>query len=165
MLKSWMAGAMVVGVMASMVGIQAAAQTPSGPAEALSMSEMLQKSKPLVAEAVAKGSSGITLAKYPEHYTMLTVRTKSGGGEQHAHFADFLFVVDGEGTEMTGGTMVEGKDTGEGEMRGKTLEGATPHVLKKGDWIHIPAGTPHQAVMAPGKMLTLYVVKIEESKP
>ena len=161
MLRRWMAGVAVVGLM----GTVAIAQSPSGPPEALSMTEMLAKSKPLMAEAVEKGSSGITLAKYPEHYTMLTVRTKSGGGEQHAHFADFLFVVDGEGTEMTGGRMVEGKDTGEGEIRGKTLEGATPHVLKKGDWIHIPAGTPHQAVMTAGKTLTLYVVKVEESKP
>ena len=161
MLRRWIAGAAMFGMM----GAVANAQTPIGPAEALSMTEMLAKSKPLMAEAVEKGSSGITLAKYPEHYTMLTVRTKSGGGEQHAHFADFLFVIDGEGTEMTGGTMVDGKDTGEGEIRGKTLEGATPHALKKGDWIHIPAGTPHQAVMAAGKTLTLYVVKVEESKP
>jgi mannose-6-phosphate isomerase-like protein (cupin superfamily) len=78
----------------------------------------------------------------------------------HGHFADFLIVVDGEGTEMTGGTIVDRKDGPNGEVHGKTLEGATPHVLHKGDIIHIPAGTPHQSIEAPGQTITIYVIKV-----
>jgi mannose-6-phosphate isomerase-like protein (cupin superfamily) len=92
---------------------------------------------------------------------MLSARTQSGGGELHKHFADFLIVIDGEGTELTGGTMVDGKEGPNGEVRGTHLEGATPHVLHKGDFIHIPAGTPHQAIEAPGQTITTYVIKVE----
>ena len=70
----------------------------------------------LLAKARAgNGSAGITLAHYRGHYTMLTARTKSGGGELHEHYADFLFVIAGEGTELTGGTMLNPKDQPDGE--------------------------------------------------
>jgi mannose-6-phosphate isomerase-like protein (cupin superfamily) len=108
------------------------------------------------------GSAGVTLAKYPGHYTMISARSKSGGAEVHAHFSDFLIVVDGEGTELTGGTVVEPKEGPDGETRGLRLEGATSHTLHKGDVIHIPAGTPHQAIEAPGQTLILFVIKVEK---
>jgi mannose-6-phosphate isomerase-like protein (cupin superfamily) len=131
--------------------------------ELLDFAELAERGKPLLDQARnGSGSAGITLAHYNGHYTMLTARTASGGAELHQHYADFLIVVDGEGTEMTGGTIVEPKTNPGGEIRGKTLEGATPHQLHKGDVIHIPAGTPHQAIEAPGQSITIYVIKVEE---
>ena len=114
------------------------------------------------AKESANGSAGVTLAKYPGHYTMITARSKSGGAEVHAHFSDFLIVVDGEGTELTGGTVVDPKEGADGETRGLRLEGATPHALHKGDVIHITAGTPHQAIEAPGQTITIFVIKVEK---
>ena len=126
------------------------------------LADLAHRGEPLVQQARSgNGSAGITLAHYSGHYTMLTARTGSGGGELHAHYSDFLIVLDGEGTEMTGGTMVEPKEGANGETRGKTLEGATPHPLHKGDVIHIPAGTPHQAIEAPGQSIIIYVIKVE----
>ena len=143
---------------------QAAPQPPiTTTPEVLNFAELAQRGKALLDQArQGSGSAGITLARYHGHYTMLTARSGSGGGEQHAHYSDFLIVLDGEGTEMTGGTMVEPKEGPNGETRGKTLEGATPHVLHKGDVIHIPAGTRHQAIEAPGQSIIIYVIKVEE---
>lgn len=132
-------------------------------AEVLNLDSLAEQGKALLEKARAgSGSAGITLANYRGHYTMLTARTKSGGGELHKHFADFLFVIDGEGTELTGGTMVNAKELAGGEIHGTGLEGATPHTLHKGDVIHIPAGTPHQAIEAPGQTITIYVIKVQE---
>jgi mannose-6-phosphate isomerase-like protein (cupin superfamily) len=114
------------------------------------------------AKASASGSSGATLAKYPGHYTMITARAKSGGAEVHANFSDFLIVVDGEGTELTGGTVVDPKEGENGEIRGVCLEGATAHSLQKGDILHITAGTPHQAIEAPGQTITIFVIKVQK---
>ena len=134
--------------------------TATGP-EVLNFDQLTQQGMDLVAQAKAgSGSAGITLAKYPGHYTMLTARSKSGGAEVHAGWADFLFVLDGAGVELTGGTVVLPKEQPGGETRGLRLEGATPHALKKGDVIHIPAGTPHQAIEQPGQTITIYVVKV-----
>lgn len=131
--------------------------------EVLNFDELAQRGKVLLEQAKnSGGSAGITLARYNGHYTMLTARSASGGAELHGHYADFLFVIDGEGTEMTGGTMVDPKPGQNGEVRGKTLEGATAHVLHKGDVIHIPAGTPHQSIEAPGQTITIFVIKVEE---
>jgi mannose-6-phosphate isomerase-like protein (cupin superfamily) len=131
--------------------------------EVLNLNELAQRGQRLLDQArKGSGSAGVTLARYNGHYTMLTARTASGGAELHGHFADFLFVIDGEGTEMTGGTMVDPKPGENGEVHGKTLEGATPHALHKGDVIHIPAGTPHQSIEAPGQSLIVFVIKVEE---
>jgi mannose-6-phosphate isomerase-like protein (cupin superfamily) len=131
--------------------------------EVLNLDALAAQGEELLAKARAgNGSSGITLANYRGHYTMLTARTKSGGGELHQHFADFLFVIAGEGAELTGGTMLNPKDQPDGEVRGTGLEGATRHALHKGDVIHIPAGTPHQAIEAPGQTITIYVIKVRE---
>jgi mannose-6-phosphate isomerase-like protein (cupin superfamily) len=131
--------------------------------EVLNLDALADQGKALLEKArEGSGSAGITLANYNGHYTMLTARTKSGGGELHKHFADFLFVVAGEGTELTGGTMLNPKQLPDGELRGTGLEGATAHVLHRGDVIHIPAGTPHQAIEAPGQTITIYVIKVHE---
>ena len=131
--------------------------------EVLNFGELAQRGKALLDQArQGSGSAGITLARYHGHYTMLTARTASGGAELHQHYADFLIVVDGEGTEMTGGTIVEPKTNPGGEIRGKTLEGATPHLLHKGDVIHIPAGTPHQMILKGDETITSLAMKVQE---
>jgi mannose-6-phosphate isomerase-like protein (cupin superfamily) len=131
--------------------------------EVLNLDALAKRGKALLEQAKAgSGSAGITLANYNGHYTMLTARSRSGGGELHKRFADFLIVVDGEGTEFTGGTMVNAKELPGGEVHGTGLEGATPHALHKGDVIHIPAGTPHQAIEAPGQTIIIYVIKVQE---
>lgn len=124
---------------------------------------LIAQGKALLAKAAAgNGSAGITLENYNGHHTMLSARTKSGGGEFHGHWADFLIVLEGEGTELTGGTMVDAKPGADGEVRGTRLEGATAHTLHKGDILHIPAGTPHQAIEAPGQHILIFVIKIQE---
>jgi mannose-6-phosphate isomerase-like protein (cupin superfamily) len=146
----------------------ATAPPPAAPAimtlpEVLNLDALAAKGEDLLIKARAgNGSAGITLANYKGHYTMLTARTKSGGGELHQHYADFLFVIAGEGTELMGGTLLNPRDLPEGEVRGTGLDGATAHVLHKGDIIHIPAGTPHQAIEASGQTITIYVIKVRE---
>lgn len=158
-------GALLLGAVCawSQSGSAASAPTIQTAPEVLDFAQLAERGKALLEQArQGSGSAGITLAHYPGHYTMLTARIASGGAEQHNHFADFLFVVDGEGTELTGGTIVDPREGAGGEVRGKRLEGATPHLLHKGDVIHIPAGTPHQSIEAPGQTITIYVVKVEE---
>jgi quercetin dioxygenase-like cupin family protein len=171
MQRRWIFSAMsavfCAGIMMLGAGQSSAQATAEQPAitttpEVLNFAELAERGKALLEKARAgSGSAGITLANYRGHYTMLTARTASGGGELHAHYSDFLIVLDGEGTEMTGGTMVDPKEGPNGETRGKMLEGATPHLLHKGDVIHIPAGTPHQAIEAPGQSIIIYVIKVE----
>jgi len=130
-----------------------------------STAQLLERAKHLQ-ELAAKGdgSASETLEKYPHHYTMLAYRQSSGGGELHQNFADIFFILDGHATVVTGGALVEEKQTGPGEVRGKSVDGGTRQDVKTGDIVHIPAGMPHQTIVAQGDTVTYFVIKVEEAR-
>lgn len=130
-----------------------------------STAELLERAKHLQ-ELAAKsdGSASETLEKYPHHYTMLAFRQHSGGGELHQNFADIFFILDGHASLLTGGSIADEKTTGPGEIRGKSVEGGSRQELKAGDVVHIPAGMPHQMLLAEGESVTYFVVKVEETR-
>ena len=108
------------------------------------------------------GAATETLDKYPGHFTMLTVRTESGGAELHEHYADIFFVIDGEATLTTGGTVLNPKEIEPGETRGTAVEGGVQQKLAKGDVVHISPNTPHQVSITKGQSFTYFVVKVKE---
>lgn len=114
------------------------------------------------ARASANGSVTIPVETYPGHYITISARTKNGGGEFHTHYNDIFIVLDGEGTELTGGTIPGIKFDAAEEGRGPAVVGGTPHKLAKGDILHISAGTPHQAIIEPGKYLLMMVIKVHQ---
>ena len=130
-----------------------------------SKAQLLERAKHLQEQAAkGDGSASETLEKYPHHYTMFAFRQKSGGGELHQNFADMFVILDGHATVVTGGTVVEQKTVSPGEIRGKSVEGGTRQEVRAGDVVHIPAGMPHQTVVADGDTVTYFVVKAEESR-
>ena len=158
-----LAGVVVMGAMSQAVIAQTA---PAPDVNLRTRDEMTTQAKGMLAEA-KKSPTGlvtVTLEKYPGHYTMLTVRSKDGGAEVHANYSDFLVAEDGEATVMTGGTVVDGKELSPGETRGTKVEGGTPHVMHRGDVIHILPNVPHQTMVAQGKTFTYYVIKVEAPK-
>jgi mannose-6-phosphate isomerase-like protein (cupin superfamily) len=108
------------------------------------------------------GSAAETLEKYPNHFTMLTVRTASGGAEVHEHYADLFWVIDGDATLITGGTVLNPTGAGSGETRGTELTGGSRQKLSKGDVVHISPNTPHQLLITKGHNFTYFVVKVKE---
>lgn len=72
-----------------------------------------------------------------------THREKPGNVEVHDTETDVIYMVDGDATFVTGGTMIGGKDTRPGQHLGTDIRGGETHHLSKGDVIVVPAGTPH----------------------
>ncbi len=70
-------------------------------------------------------------------------RDSGSDAERHEKVYDLVFVTDGEATYVTGGKLVNSKETGPGEMFGGTIEGGVSRQLKKGDLIIVPPGIPH----------------------
>ena len=93
-----------------------------------------------VSEALAK--TGL-ITRNTEYMVAGAHREKPGQVEVHEKTTDILFVVEGEATYVTGGRMINGKQTQPGEWLGESIEGGEEHHLKKGDVIVVPAGTPH----------------------
>jgi mannose-6-phosphate isomerase-like protein (cupin superfamily) len=102
------------------------------------------------------------LAKYANHLVMVAHREASGESEIHESVADVFIVESGEATLRVGGKLVDGKSTGPGEIRGTAIEGGVDRKLAPGDVAHIPAATPHQVLLQPGKQLTYVIVKVQE---
>lgn len=139
-------------------------QKPAQGAVHYSASELQQMAQKLTQQESLKtsGAAGETLEKYPNHYTMLTMRDASGGAEVHEHYSDIFFVVDGNATLVTGGTVVHPTTAGPGETRGTEVEGGMQRKLAKGDVVHISPGEPHQLLIAKGQSFTYFVVKIHD---
>jgi mannose-6-phosphate isomerase-like protein (cupin superfamily) len=130
-----------------------------------SAAQLLERAKHLrELAAQGEGSASETLEKYPHHYTMLAFRTRDGGGELHQNFADVFYVLDGHASVLTGGELVEPKTTAPSEIRGASVKGGSRQELQAGDVVHIPAGTPHQMLVADGQTVTYFVVKIQENQ-
>ncbi len=108
------------------------------------------------------GSASETLRDYAQHRVMLSVRTRSGIAEVHAHVADWFFVLEGRGTLITGGMVVKPAVISPGEIRGLSLSGGHAQLLQAGDVAYVAAGQPHQFVLTGTAGITSLVMKIDQ---
>jgi uncharacterized RmlC-like cupin family protein len=150
--------------MLAMVVVPGVAAAQAKGADVYSALQLRQMAEKLMRQQGLResGVAGEMLEKYKNDLTMLAVRTKSGGAELHAEYADILFVTDGVATLITGGTVEDAKSVGPGEVRGSAVKDGVARKLGKGDVIHISPNTPHQMLIADGHSLTYFVVKVKE---
>ena len=109
-------------------------------------------------EKVAKGGSLVTT---PEYTVSVLSRNMAGQVEVHEKETDIFYIIDGEATFMTGGTMVGGKSTRPNQLLGTDITGGVMHHLTKGDVIVIPAGTPHWFKQIPSSIKYFTVKSIK----
>jgi len=129
----------------------------------LTQNQLIEKAKELTAQA--QGSEGIASSKlneYPNHFTMIALRSKNGGAEVHESYADFFFVVRGSAKLLTGGTVQDAKTVSLGEIRGKSVLNGAETTLNEGDIVHIPATVPHQLLLPEGGTFLYFVIKVKE---
>ncbi|MBV8841545.1 MAG: hypothetical protein JO307_01930 [Bryobacterales bacterium] len=95
------------------------------------------------------------------HTVLIVHREGTGQAETHETQADFVYVISGEANVVVGGTMVDGKSTGTGEIRGASINGGETKKTSAGDVLHIPPKQPHLFKLDPGKQITYLVVKLD----
>ena len=131
-----------------------------------SSSQLQEKTHQAMAKATASpaGSAGERIASYGDHAITIAARTKSGAPEVHEQWTDVIMVTEGQATFVIGGVVV-GEVAAEGgapgEKRGTDITGGTTQLVKKGDIINIPAGTPHWIKIAPGDEFSYVNVKLK----
>ena len=146
----------LLGVVAAVVAVPMylSAQAPAPPKGPVSSVVFVDHDK--VAAAIAKGGS---LATGPDYAVSIGRRTSAGQVEIHEKETDTFYVLDGDATFITGGTMIGGTARVPGQQVGTEIQGGQTHHLTKGDVIVIPAGTPHWFKEVP-KPFTYYMVKV-----
>jgi mannose-6-phosphate isomerase-like protein (cupin superfamily) len=110
------------------------------------------------------GQASETLREYPRHRVMLSFRSRNGEVEVHEKFADVFYVLAGAATLVTGGTVCGARMIAPGETRGDAIEGGVSQALRAGEFVHVPAGTPHQFLVSSEKTVTCLVLKIQEAE-
>jgi mannose-6-phosphate isomerase-like protein (cupin superfamily) len=139
-------------------------QSPRGPVDHWSPAVLLERAAYL--RKMAKhgdGSASETLREYPQHFAMLSFRSRSGEVEVHDRFADLFCVLAGSATLVTGGVVEGARVIAPGETRGRSMMGGTSQKLRAGDIAHIPAGIPHQMLLTGDETITSLVMKVQEA--
>jgi mannose-6-phosphate isomerase-like protein (cupin superfamily) len=97
-----------------------------------------------------------TLAPYNVNVEQRQPRAQ--GASQHDAQAEFFYVIDGAATLLTGGTLTSPTRNG-ANLSGQGIEGGVRQAFKKGDFMIVPSGVPHQFVdiTAPVQLLQIYL--------
>jgi mannose-6-phosphate isomerase-like protein (cupin superfamily) len=99
-------------------------------------------------------------ADFGDHLLEISHREVSGKAELHQAKADVMVIQSGTATLVTGGEVLNPAPTGPNEIQGTSIRGGVKQDIGPGDVIEIPAGVPHQFILAPGTQITYLVVKI-----
>ena len=150
------------GLMAALLGASLMqAGSTSGP-QVWKASEIQDRGRALAQKLDANKVATDQIATVGNRSFMVAHREGSGQAEWHQTQADIMFISSGQVTMVYGGTVVDGKTTAPGEIRGSGITGGTEVRLGPGDVLHIPAKTPHQMKLAPGAQVTYFVAKVVE---
>ena len=113
----------------------------------------------MVAQAVNSGKALINGTDGRNFKVMGLRRQGPGVVEVHNTDTDVFYVIQGQATFVTGGTLTGGEHTAADEIRGGTLVGGQTHHLTKGDVIVIPKGIAHLFKEVPAS-IEYFVVKV-----
>jgi mannose-6-phosphate isomerase-like protein (cupin superfamily) len=104
---------------------------------------------------------GITQkAAFGNHQLEISHRDKDGRAELHRVKADVIVIQSGTATLVYGGEVIDPAATLPNEIQGSGIKGGDRRTVSPGDIIEIPAGVPHQFLLAPGTQITYLVVKV-----
>ena len=110
-----------------------------------------------VSAVMAKGGSIID-----DHgLVVLAQRRGAGEVEWHEHTNHVFIIVEGEAMFVTGGTMVNPRNTDPGQIRAANVQGGQVHHLTKGDVITVPAKTPHWFKEVSTQTIAYYAINTE----
>lgn len=131
------------------------------------LAKLLIESSTKTREAYVTGAIGADSPLPPSaerrHYLNVVHRSGYSWAESHEAIADFYIIIEGSGTLLLGGEMVDALAIDvPGEWRSPTLKDAEPHVIAKGDLINIPSNVPHQWDLTDDESITYIIVKVLE---
>jgi quercetin dioxygenase-like cupin family protein len=97
------------------------------------------------------GAKTAYLGDHENYFVEYATRSDAGNeAEIHAHWSHYLNVLSGEATLTYGGTVANARDSAPGQVRGSGITGGKSITLHAGDYVQIPAGTPHMLNPASG---------------
>ena len=84
-----------------------------------------------------------TILALAPYHANLEYRAAVGPAAVHEKEAEMFYVIDGAGTLITGGKLVNEKRTNAENLSGTAIEGGKSQNVAKGDFFIVPENTPH----------------------
>lgn len=144
-LRAWQATAMAASLMAAMAG-QGTGQAPAADAA--------QTPGFVIWPGAAPPAGTPPRLQFGTHSWSLAHREKSGDVESHETRGIVMVVQSGEATLVVGTDVVNPTRPSPTELRGTAIRNGIERKVKAGDVINMPAGLPHQFLLAPGQQIT-----------
>jgi mannose-6-phosphate isomerase-like protein (cupin superfamily) len=91
---------------------------------------------------IAQKKAGPLLAAAPYSVNM-EYRATVGPAAVHEREAEIFYIIEGTGTLVTGGKLVNETRTSPTNLSGTAVAGGSSRTVSKGDFILVPEGTPH----------------------
>jgi mannose-6-phosphate isomerase-like protein (cupin superfamily) len=85
----------------------------------------------------------------------LEYRTRGGTSSVHEKQAEMIYIMEGKGVFVTGGTLTDPKRLNAANLQGSGIAGGTARPIAKGDWIMVPENTPHWFKSTEGELLLM----------
>jgi mannose-6-phosphate isomerase-like protein (cupin superfamily) len=146
-----------VGLLAGAIWAQRG-QAPAGPpkATAITAAEVAALITKSPADRNALGQRMLQLGVYSVN---LEHRVMNQAAAVHEKEAELFYVIEGSGTIVTGGKLVDEKRTNDANLSGTSIEGGETRKISKGDWVLVPEGVPHQIPNVDGALsvMTLHL--------
>src|SRR5436309_1442236 len=130
---------------ATLLVAQAAAQTAEQGLKTMSTSADVAA---LIAKAKAERKSDQPtftqrILQFAPYIANLEYRAAVGPAAVHEKEAEMFYVIEGSGTLMVGGKLVNEKRSNAENLGGTAIEGGSSHKVGKGDFFVVPEKTPH----------------------
>ena len=149
--------AAIISLLAVVGGSSLAAQGAStAPARIITQAELKAIADSLPAASLAS----VPLGRGSGYTYAFSHRDLTGVIEVHQSWTDVFVIQSGSATLLTGGMLTGAKESAPGEWRDGTLSAATTAMVKPGDVVVIPAGTPHQFKLAAGEQVNYLTFKV-----
>lgn len=114
----------------------------------------------LIAKAKAERKEGQGIVAEPilslaPYRATLEYRAGPAPAAVHENDAELMYVIEGAGTIVTGGTLIDAKRVNPTNLSGTGIDGGTPQPFRQGDFIIVPENTPHQTTPTSGGVIVL----------
>lgn len=156
-------GGIAAALLLGLSAVPASAQTERLPGFASGADVQAQIRTMLAEMKPDQGFMWRALVRDGETVAAIEIWKRPGRPAVHTSEAEYAIVLEGQGTLVFGGTLVEPKTVRAGFLDGDRIEGGTTRTLGPGDVILIPAGVPHWFGIT-GERLVLLGIKLPQPK-
>jgi mannose-6-phosphate isomerase-like protein (cupin superfamily) len=111
-----------------------------------------------------EGSASETIREFPGYNISLMALLRSGEAVVDEEHGLTFLVLDGRAALVSGGAVERARRVTTSELRGAAITGGEIREVRRGDIVHLAAGTPHQILISGDGRLAVLVTRVQQER-